>query len=214
MKLVGLTQRVELVPTHRERRDSLDQAWTCLLQTLGFLPVPLPNGPADKVEAYLDNLAFGGIILTGGNDLCVSSGSDQAPERDRFERSLLDACIKRRLPVLGVCRGMQMMIVYHGGTISEIDGHAASRHEINLEAEAFKSECRSRTIASYHNFGILPAGLPPNVRPIAWAPDGSIEAICHVHLPHYGIMWHPEREDPCHEMDLLMIQRIFEGING
>lgn len=48
-------------------------------------------------------------------------------------------------------------------------------------------------VNSYHNFGVYPDGLGPYLQAVATAPDGSVEAVAHKHLPQWAIMWHPER---------------------
>jgi len=64
-------------------------------------------------------------------------------------------------------------------------------------------------VNSYHQFGIEKLALNSSLKPIAWAEDGSIEALMHKELPIYGIMWHPEREHPYPEVDIKMIRHIF-----
>lgn len=64
---------------------------------------------------------------------------------------------------------------------------------------------------SFHQLGIEKPKLSSSLKPIAWAEDGSIEALIHEDLPCNGIMWHPEREDPFSEVDLMMMRSIFGG---
>ena len=117
MLKVGLTQRVEVIQDTNERRDCLDQAWTRLLVDNGYLPIPLPNRVED-VDTLIAELEIDGIILTGGNDLSHLTGAtNTAPERDAFERRLLERCADLDIPVLGVCRGMQMMVAHFGGEL-------------------------------------------------------------------------------------------------
>lgn len=137
MKRIGLTQRVEVLPDRNERRDCLDQNWARLLFGLGMMPLPLAN-KVENPDNYLRALRLDGVILTGGNDLKeIEGGNNTAPERDRFEHFLLDFCGLLRLPVLGVCRGVQIIHVYCGGRITTINDHVSCRHPVTLAAGIF-----------------------------------------------------------------------------
>ena len=114
MRRIALTQRVVVLSERAERRDALDQAWTELLAHLGYLP-----------------------ILTGGNDLAHLRGARAAaPERDALERGLLTHCSQRNLPVLAACRGMQMLVCFHGGSVEAVDGHVGTPHPIVVPGSA------------------------------------------------------------------------------
>src|SRR5277367_5493920 len=106
MNKVAITQRVSRVPVYGERRDCLDQAWTKFLAACGLLPVLLPNF-TDVALALCEDVRIAGLVLTGGNDLAELGGD--APERDAVENALLDLAERRSLPVIGVCRGMQLI---------------------------------------------------------------------------------------------------------
>ena len=209
MKRIGLTQRVDVEPNHGERRDALDQRWSILMLTLGFCPVPLANN-VGLVDQYIESLGLDGVILTGGNDVSEApGGSDVAPERDRFEHLLLDVCTTGRLPILGVCRGLQLMNIHYGGGLDPIQDHVARPHRMDLDLTFFHGCQDSILVNSYHQFAIKQSSLSQNLRPIAWGQDGTIEAVVHEELPNFGVMWHPEREDSLAQHDLLMIRAAF-----
>jgi putative glutamine amidotransferase len=209
MKRIGLTQRVDVVPSYGERRDGLDQRWAGLFLELGFCPVPLANDVQD-VEGYLAALSLDGAVLTGGNDLSnVEGGREVAPERDRFEHMLLDLFAAERLPVLGVCRGLQLMNIHYGGGLKKVEHHVAVRHSTTLDPGFFKSCPNSIVVNSFHDFAIDELQRSAQLNPIAWAEDGTIEGVAHVELPQFGVMWHPEREESLAKHDLLIIQHVF-----
>jgi putative glutamine amidotransferase len=193
MKRIGLTLRVEAA---RERRDCIDQAWYPLLADLDMWPVPLPNlaqqqQPAERMLAALD---LAGVILTGGNDISgVPGARSAAPERDRFEHSLLDACSERGTPVLGVCRGLQLLVVHHGGRLRPVDGHVASLHSLIVSPNCPLPLADRDEVNSFHDFGLRPDDLAGPLRATATASDGTVEAVAHEERPQWGIMWHPER---------------------
>jgi putative glutamine amidotransferase len=198
---IGITQRLDPVPGRDEQRDALDQRWPPLLWRLGLLAVPLGSGHADPA-AYLAALALDGYLLSGGNDI----GS--APGRDRLETAVLDHAAANRLPVFGVCRGLQFINHYQGGTCAPVAAHVATRHAITGPLAGVRT---LGAVNSFHGNAVLESGLGRDLEPLAYGPDGSIEALRHVNLPWLAIMWHPERELPAEHADLSLIQAHFEG---
>jgi putative glutamine amidotransferase len=194
MRPVAVTQRVDIVPRRGERRDALDQSWTRLLAACGLVAVPMPNHP--EVAAAM--LAAGpvGLLLTGGNDLARYGGD--APERDETERRLLALARQSGLPVMGVCRGMQVIQDAFGVPLARIEGHVAVRHRL----DSIENE-----VNSFHGFGANTTA--PALEVLARAPDGIVEALRHVREPIIGQMWHPERETPFASADLERIRRHF-----
>ncbi len=210
MKRIGVTQRVEVVPSYGERRDCLDQQWHALLESIGLHVVPVPNR-LNEPGTWLNALALDGFVLSGGNDLCsIPNPSNPAPERDRTEREILSHAVIRKLPVLGVCRGLQMINTHLGGRLTRIEGHVATRHTVEQAAgePLFSGQ---REVNSFHGLGILDNGLAKELTSLASADDGSIEAFRHRELPWIGIMWHPERENPFLERDLAILKSLFEA---
>ena len=141
-----------------------------------------------------------GIVLTGGNDL-VACGGD-APERDETETALLDCAERRGLPVLGVCRGMQMILHRFGTRLDRVQGHVTPRHRISIEG-------RSVEVNSFHNFGATE--VHPPLKSWAIAGDGVIEAVQHEGGRMMGVMWHPERVEPFSAEDIALFSRFFEA---
>jgi len=184
MKLIAVTQRVDEIAAYGERRDALDQRWIELLTDCGFMPLVLPNR-LSVVQRLLESMPVEGIVLTGGNDLVPYGGN--APERDEAETYLIGCAIERRIPLLGVCRGMQMIQHCCGVRLSEVEGHIASIHTVTSETQSFRRN-------SFHRFGARDSTDELVVR--ATAEDGVIEAIEHKTAKLRGMMWHPERTYP------------------
>jgi len=194
---MGLTQRVTCIDHYHERRDSLDQRWWSLVQALNGIPVPLPNLPAEKAADYLETLDLSAIIMTGGNSLSTT------PERDAFELTLIPWAIKNELPIVGVCRGMQIINHYFGGTLVPVTGHVATRHDIQF-CDEWK-QLNPRTVNSYHQWGIYPENLASPLRMTAQHADTSIEAFIHAEKKIAGLMWHPERESALSIADIELL---------
>jgi len=206
---IGLTQRVDHVAGSGERRDALDQAWAALLAELGYVALPVPNAHPSPAH-FVDQVELDGIVLTGGNDLVgIVGGSDAAPERDDLERNLIEACVVREIPVLGVCRGMQMLAAAWGASLVAVDGHVGEAHALRTNGPTPLPVGPRDAVSSFHRHAVSSHGLDDaDLIAAAWAPDGSVEALVHRHLPHWGIMWHPER-GRADERDRLVFERLF-----
>ena len=151
---------------------------------------------------------YNGLLLPGGGDMdpaffgennCGSVNID--PALDQAQLSSLDAFLRLNKPVLGICRGMQLLNVYFGGSILQ-DLPTASVHAWNGNDQVHPVQCVSGSVLgrlygpsclvnSAHHQGIAEPGEGLIV--IQHAPDGVAEAIVHTSLPILGIQWHPER---------------------
>jgi gamma-glutamyl-gamma-aminobutyrate hydrolase PuuD len=210
MKKLVISQRVDEHKVYSERRDGLDQRWFEFADRLGCAPMPLPNIQADRVDAYLDTIEPDVIILSGGNTLLAQAedAEDTAPERDQFEAALLVWGLANKKPVLGVCRGMQFINHFFGGSTCELSGHVACRHRVSFAGDF--SDTAPMDVNSFHNWGIPPDQLGEALFPMAITADGTVEALSHVTQKVAGIMWHPERENPFDEADLTLVRRLLE----
>jgi len=199
MKTVAITQRVSVITEYGERRDCLDQAWPRFMAACGLLPLVLPNVTAVAL-AMCEAADVAGLVLTGGNDLAALGG--EAPERDATENALLDAIESRGLPVLAVCRGMQLIQQRCAIPLRRVAGHVTKRQTIRIDGEPAE-------VNSYHRFGALDS--PPPLEVWAVATDGVVKAIRHASLPITGIMWHPERNTPFATADVALFRRVFNA---
>lgn len=188
---IGVTQRVEVLSQRGERRDTVDQAWVPLLEGLGFVPVLLSNRHRDPA-GYTTSLELDALLLSGGNDIADQGESTSvAPERDETERKLLRWAAQRMVPVLGVCRGFQMMNVHLGGRLVRAQGHVGTVHATRALCDDGRLPAG---VNSSHDWAITRETLAGELDPLAVAEDDTIEFAHHRRLPWLGIMWHPERK--------------------
>lgn len=178
---VGVTQRRMAAQPQAFARDALDAAWSDWFVALAgvavFLPIPNFADPAQGPR-YLQDWGIDMLLLSGGED----HGS--SPVRDALEHALLVAAAQRAMPVLGVCRGMQMLHLHTGGALQQDAGHVGTPHAVRI---GDTTVC----VNSWHRGLVAIPGAAWQV--LATADDGSIEAMRHRHLPWLAVMWHPER---------------------
>lgn len=217
----GVTMRV-VRSDYGEVRDALARDWPVLLERLCKRrdPAPewflLPNIGEDCV-ALARRYGVRALLLTGGDDIGAT------PDRDQTEAALLRWAAGERLPVLGVCRGAQVLARHAGATLTELQErrHVAARHPVAWRLPAacspFWRQVLPRegtaNVNSYHRWGLTPAALPPCLQTVAvCAEDGSVEAFCHAELPWLGLFWHPEREAEPDATDLALLHNLLFAV--
>jgi len=179
----------------------------------GGRPVVLPPSP-EAVDRTLDLLD--GLVLAGGADISPDRYGEGPhpqtggirPDRDAAELPLLEGALGRDLPVLGICRGLQLMVVAHGGRLlqhlPEVVGHDGHRpapgrygeHAVTTaegsRLRAVLGECVD--VPSYHHQGVGDVGA--GLTATAWADDGTVEGVERSDRPFtLGVLWHPEAGD-------------------
>jgi putative glutamine amidotransferase len=209
----------------------LSRSYVEAVQRAGALVVMLP--PDERLltspEEALDLLD--GLVMAGGADIDPASYGarphpetlDTVPERDRFEIGLVRAAIERELPVLGICRGMQLINIAYGGTLlqhlPERFGHHehlrvpgtfdGADHDVDLVEGSLAARAAGEThhaTKSHHHQGVdrLGDGLQISGRS---AMDGLPEAI---EMPDrrfvLGVQWHPEADETSRVVGALVAQ--------
>ena len=120
------------------------------------------------------------------------------PARDEEELRLIDEFLSAGKPILGICRGLQILNVYFGGTLSQhVEGHSAvdgrdSFHPSHIASSPLRrlyGEALQVNSAHHQAIDRLGSGL----QAVQWADDGGIEAVMHETLPVWAVQWHPER---------------------
>lgn len=167
--------------------------------------------PGDSPEQVLDQIDA--LVLAGGGDVDPArSGADPAlsthvdRDRDAFELAMIKGALQRRMPILGVCRGLQILNVAHGGSLRSlksepglIEAHGFALDRLTTHSVVVEADSRlaafvgpgERTVNSYHAQAIDRLADPLHAAAIA--PDGVIEAVEAPDHPFViGVQWHPE----------------------
>ena len=182
-----VSQRIDFLPLRKEYRDSIDQRLIEWISRLGAIAVPVPNCliKSDSLNSWLKEMSPDAVLLSGGNDI------GEFNLRDDTERNLLQYCEHNALPILGICRGMQMLAKYSGAKLKKADCHVGIRHK--LIKNSFGYGLPGKDVNSYHKMAL--AECPTGYIISAQSDDETIEAIVHSEKPWEGWMWHPEREN-------------------
>ena len=181
---------------------------------------------AEGIEETLD--ALDGLLLSGGNDLDPQSYGAEAhpetnglrPERDGGELALLQAALERDMPVLAVCRGLQVLNVARGGDLvqhlPEQVGHEEHRavkgvfsdHGVRVDESSRLGAViggEVPAVKSHHHQGLGRVG--EGLRETAWAEDGTIEAVEDPEKRFaVGVLWHPEAGDDAKLFEALVAE--------
>ena len=208
MKKLIITQRIVEHESYSETRDCIDVRWSQVCSSLKVFPIFMPSNY--DVTLYIEEIKPDGIILSGGNDLYSFSGNKLSNKRDQIEKITLDIAVQRNIPVLGICRGMQLITEYFGGKLIKATGHVGVEHSLKINTSSrFAEELNSLEIVnSYHNYCV--EKVPDEFIPSAWSDEGYSEAMEHKNKNIFAQMWHPEREKEFKTQDLQMMKKLFD----
>lgn len=231
--LIGLTPTPELLQMKHGtfRRHALSDNYSLAVEAAGGIPVMLPAHIQD-INSLLN--ALDAVIITGGGDIDPARYGQEAhettdgidTERDAFEIAVLHAAIKRDMPILGICRGLQIFNIALGGTLVQdvavLFPSAAEHRQQNLKVHQQETFQTAKLTPGDHPLRSIVAGgdvhinsfhhqsidiLAESLRVMAKTDDGLIEAVYHPGLTHaMAVQWHPEMLAP-HQQEAAAIFR-------
>mgnify|MGYP002623050393 CR=1 FL=1 len=194
MKRALITQR-QKIDSHGEAIDVLERAYVAYFEMLGYTVIPVPNHTANLKDYW--RLGVDLVVLSGGGDVpgkyCIPQNNDvDSPERDEIESQLLRGAIDRRIPIIAICRGMQLVNGILGGFVSHLKELKIARpvgqeHPILLNGEVMQ-------VNNFHNDGIYKQHLAKGLTPIGMDVENDVVEVYESKTLHIlGLQCHPER---------------------
>ncbi|MCW6653798.1 gamma-glutamyl-gamma-aminobutyrate hydrolase family protein [Aerococcaceae bacterium NML210727] len=215
--IIGITGNHTLLKNDEYRPFKINYSscgFTTAITAAGGVPIILPIGDPSLAESYV--ALIDGLLLTGGQDVSPQLYNEEprnvigetAPDRDAIEVALIQAALKQNKPILGICRGMQLLNVTLGGSLYQdltTEANITIQHVQKAQPEfvthsiKVKSDSHIATLVadgkcinSVHHQGIKQ--LAPSLTATAWSQDEVIEAVEWIDDTHsiIGVQWHPE----------------------
>ena len=204
--LIGVTPSLD-----QETKDSTCRpTYLAAIRHAGGIPVILPlKAETEDLKQLVETLD--GFLFTGGPDIHPFYFGEEthekcgnvSPERDQMELSFLPLVMAAKKPVLGICRGIQILNVYFGGTLTQDiptqlggDHSKGVCHPVTIKKDSILGNLygESMEVNSYHHQALDKLG--EGLQAIAWGESNGhtfTEAVQHETLPIWSVQWHPER---------------------
>ena len=196
MLKIGITSNIK--EYYKGYIDFIDHYWLNYFEKKNINYYLVPNKKKlskKKIEEI--NL----LIIPGGND--VSNSLNTSKIRNIIETNLIKICFKKKIPILGICRGAQLLNKSFGGKIKKVKKHMRTRHNISfVNKEIVKKKLLN--VNSFHNDGIKKNDLSKAFKMLASDMDDNVEMFISKDKKMIGTMWHPEREKNTQLLDNLI----------
>tara|TARA_B100001248_G_C27381624_1_gene457243 strand:- start:880 stop:1503 length:624 start_codon:yes stop_codon:yes gene_type:complete len=190
MQNILITQKIYF-DKHHQINWSLENSWYNYFYNKKINLIPINN----SIHSYkkLSFLKPKGIIISGGNDLYSVIKSKENLIREKYETKIIRYAIKKKIPILGVCRGFQLIAKLFRAKVFKINKHVRTTHSLQIEKKICGVNIRKLKINSFHNYAIR--NLPKTFNLIIRYVDNSIEIAQSKKFKILCLMFHPERKN-------------------
>ena len=212
--VIGLCSSYE--KNEKTDRIFLNEDYLRAIRHFGGMPLVIP-ATAEKEEQAMLLALCDGLVLTGGNDIdpalygeeVLNDTVEPAPERDAGEYRLCDLALARKLPILGICRGLQLLNVYFGGTLyQDIPSQypTAAKHRMEEPYHRTEHDCviaEASPLSALLGQGNVPVNshhhqavkdIAPGLQSMGRCSDGIVEALWKPDERFlWAVQWHPEK---------------------
>lgn len=208
-----MTIKIALTPRFCDpefRKEGVNQTYVAALKKAGAITYMVP------IQEHLDEIVqdFDGLLVTGGEDIQPSLYGEEShinttiyPEFDAFDYAIIEAFYKANKPIMGICRGMQVINVYFGGSLyqdidtdyqnlerlhykNELEHQLSHPVKITKDTELYKILTKEECLVnSYHHQAVKKVAEGFTVS--ALSPEGIVEAMEKEGI--YCTQWHPEK---------------------
>lgn len=197
-KLIGVTPR--LLTEDGVEKEFVNTTYVNAMQSLGFNVIMLTLNCPNPEEVFK---LCDGFVVTGGSDIDPmwfgepnrGHSKDVNRDMDLLDKLVIEYAVKAKKPMIGICRGIQSINAFLGGTLYQDIGNDHRNKKYDHEVHTIKNRLldfdENIIVNSYHHQAVK--DVAPNMQVIAWHKDGTIEAIIHNELPIMATQWHPEK---------------------
>ena len=178
--------------------DFIDYYWLDYFEKNNINYYLIPNKKKVSIK-ILNQIKI--LIIPGGND--VSNNLKTSKIRNDIENRLINICSKKNIPILGICRGAQLLNKNFGGKITKVKNHMRTRHDVFFTKNSILKKS-FLNVKSFHNDGIKKNNLSKKFNMLANDKDKNVEMFISKNKKIIGTMWHPEREKSTLLLDKLI----------
>ena len=178
--------------------DFIDYYWLDYFEKNNINYYLIPNKKKVSIK-ILNKIKI--LIIPGGND--VSNNLKTSKIRNDIENRLINICSKKNIPILGICRGAQLLNKNFGGKITKVKNHMRTRHDVFFTKNSILKKS-FLNVKSFHNDGIKKNNLSKKFNMLANDKDKNVEMFISKNKKIIGTMWHPEREKSTLLLDKLI----------
>jgi putative glutamine amidotransferase len=216
------TQRPH-APRFQAELDALNDAAAVACEEAGLRPVLVPAAEAPAPQLLRAATLASVLVVLGGEDVTPAlyggastypGSGHHEPWADEVTAAAIRARIAARTPLLGICRGLQLLNVALGGTlVQDLPGHTAAARDpfvtttLHPARAGYPLDLPHEVRCTHHQ---AVGALAPGLSVIARAVDGTIEAVAHTAAPALGVQFHPEHP----EVASAQLTPLLTGLNG